>query len=184
MHRSTAIRYKSSGGQICSGSRRKIASPDCKNFLPSRYAQHQLPAAAVQSDPSATESVAGVHCCRRDALSALTAATFAGSNLPFAIAPSAHAAPESTAAAAAADALPLVPHTPLAPGSAMQISRVIKGCWQLSGGHKGEKETDRTGGNTAVQVRPVVLLHTRQPRLLPHMLHCAVGTSYDMLKRR
>lgn len=29
--------------------------------------------------------------------------------------------------------------------------QVIKGCWQLSGGHKGEKTTDRTGGAAAVE---------------------------------
>ena len=28
--------------------------------------------------------------------------------------------------------------------------QVIKGCWQLSGGHHGEKGTDRTGGQAAV----------------------------------
>ena len=28
--------------------------------------------------------------------------------------------------------------------------QVIKGCWQLSGGHHGDKGTDRTGGQAAV----------------------------------
>eukprot|EP00884_Botryococcus_braunii_P017314 jgi/Botrbrau1/4266/Bobra.0390s0006.1 len=35
-----------------------------------------------------------------------------------------------------------IPHFPLAPD--LQVSRVIKGCWQLSGGHRGDKSTDRT----------------------------------------
>eukprot|EP01023_Acetabularia_acetabulum_P047361 TRINITY_DN4989_c0_g1_i3.p1 TRINITY_DN4989_c0_g1~~TRINITY_DN4989_c0_g1_i3.p1 ORF type:complete len:407 (-),score=69.16 TRINITY_DN4989_c0_g1_i3:217-1437(-) len=33
----------------------------------------------------------------------------------------------------------------------LEISRIIKGCWQLSGGHKGDRETDRTEGKKAVQ---------------------------------
>jgi len=37
----------------------------------------------------------------------------------------------------------------LAPG--LRISRVIKGCWQLSGGHRGDRTSDRTTGNAAVE---------------------------------
>ena len=33
------------------------------------------------------------------------------------------------------------------PAAAVQV---VKGCWQLSGGHRGERETDRTGGDAAV----------------------------------
>ncbi|KAG2451292.1 hypothetical protein HYH02_003898 [Chlamydomonas schloesseri] len=33
----------------------------------------------------------------------------------------------------------------------LNISRVVKGCWQLSGGHKGAKDTDRTSGQAAVE---------------------------------
>ncbi|WIA28486.1 hypothetical protein OEZ86_011029 [Tetradesmus obliquus] len=33
----------------------------------------------------------------------------------------------------------------------LYFSQVIKGCWQLSGGHKGDKQTDRTGGEAAVR---------------------------------
>lgn len=82
---------------------------------------------------------------RRQALSA-SAALAIGAN--FSHVQPVFGLPES--AAGAADGLPLVPHTPLAPG--LDISKVIKGCWQLSGGHKGEKQTDRTGGEAAVKV--------------------------------
>lgn len=58
-----------------------------------------------------------------------------------------------SAAAAVADTLPQVPHVQLAPNAAgFEVSQVIKGCWQLSGGHKGDKQTDRTGGEAAVRV--------------------------------
>lgn len=33
----------------------------------------------------------------------------------------------------------------------LEISRVIKGCWQLSGAHRGEKASDRTAGVAAVE---------------------------------
>ncbi|KAF8072566.1 UKL1 [Scenedesmus sp. PABB004] len=60
--------------------------------------------------------------------------------------------PPAVAAAAAAEAtLPLVPSIPLSPAAPdLRVSRVIKGCWQLSGGHRGERDTDRTGGKAAV----------------------------------
>jgi hypothetical protein len=55
--------------------------------------------------------------------------------------------------AAAADVLSQVPRVQLAQNAAgLEVSRVIKGCWQLSGGHKGDKQTDRTGGEAAVRV--------------------------------
>ncbi|KAK9821998.1 hypothetical protein WJX81_006467 [Elliptochloris bilobata] len=50
---------------------------------------------------------------------------------------------------AEAQALPLVPKQELAPG--LRVSRVIKGCWQLSGGHKGQRASDRTAGKAAVE---------------------------------
>ncbi|KAK9804340.1 hypothetical protein WJX72_008140 [[Myrmecia] bisecta] len=49
----------------------------------------------------------------------------------------------------ASAALPKVPTIELAPSLA--ISQVIKGCWQLSGGHRGEKASDHTAGAAAVQ---------------------------------
>ncbi len=33
----------------------------------------------------------------------------------------------------------------------LEISKVIKGCWQLSGGHRGEGRSDRTFGHAAVE---------------------------------
>lgn len=46
---------------------------------------------------------------------------------------------------ALADALPLVPKgTPFGQVSSITPSAVIKGCWQLSGYHKGDKQSDRT----------------------------------------
>ena len=56
----------------------------------------------------------------------------------------------SSAQAAGVDsAAPLVPSVELIPG--LDISRVVKGCWQLSGGHAGDRATDRTSGKEAVQ---------------------------------
>ncbi len=37
----------------------------------------------------------------------------------------------------------------LAPG--LEVSRVVKGCWQLSGGHRGDAASDRTQGQKAVE---------------------------------
>lgn len=51
--------------------------------------------------------------------------------------------------AAAAAAAGGIERTELAPG--LNISRVIKGCWQLSGGHRGEKESDRTSGQAVLE---------------------------------
>lgn len=33
----------------------------------------------------------------------------------------------------------------------LSVSRIIKGCWQLSGGHRGDPATDRTAGQAAVE---------------------------------
>jgi hypothetical protein len=41
-----------------------------------------------------------------------------------------------------------IPRAELAPG--LEISRIVKGCWQLSGGHAGDKATDRTSGQAAI----------------------------------
>lgn len=40
-----------------------------------------------------------------------------------------------------------VPTADLGP---LTVSRIIKGCWQLSGGHRGDPATDRTAGQAAV----------------------------------
>lgn len=89
----------------------------------------------------------------------LDAAAIASGSLVLPYSRPAYASTYPAVDGTAADALPLVPHTPLVLNSDIQISRVIKGCWQLSGGHKGEKETDRTGGNVAVQVRGRCSMH-------------------------
>ena len=54
--------------------------------------------------------------------------------------------------ASAAD-LPSVPRasSPLKHTGNLAPSRVIKGCWQLSGGHRGDAATDRTSGTAAVE---------------------------------
>lgn len=36
-------------------------------------------------------------------------------------------------------------------GETLDISQVIKGCWQLSGGHRGDPDSDRTGGEAAIE---------------------------------
>ena len=43
--------------------------------------------------------------------------------------------------------MPLVERADVCPG--LNISRVVKGCWQLSGGHKGDRTSDRTTGREA-----------------------------------
>jgi hypothetical protein len=52
--------------------------------------------------------------------------------------------PPLAVAAESAAALPLVPRGAPLGAAAVTPSAVIKGCWQLSGGHKGEADTDRT----------------------------------------
>ncbi len=40
----------------------------------------------------------------------------------------------------------------------LEVSRIIKGCWQLSGGHDGERATNRTKGQAAIDdFQPFVL---------------------------
>jgi len=65
---------------------------------------------------------------------------------PAAMPTPAAAAATAAAVTAAAQAVPKV-----AIADDLSITRVIKGCWQLSGGHRGDKETDRTVGAAAVQ---------------------------------
>jgi len=44
-----------------------------------------------------------------------------------------------------------MPTAPLPNVPGLEVSRVIKGCWQLSGAHKGDPATDRTSGKAAVE---------------------------------
>ncbi|KAI8470573.1 MAG: NADP-dependent oxidoreductase domain-containing protein [Monoraphidium minutum] len=86
---------------------------------------------------------------RRELLLSAAAAAAAGVVLPGGLGLGAGAAAAAgDAAGAAGGALPLVPKAQLTPRLA--VSKVIKGCWQLSGGHKGDKATDRTAGREAV----------------------------------
>jgi aryl-alcohol dehydrogenase-like predicted oxidoreductase len=39
---------------------------------------------------------------------------------------------------------------PRAEVGTLNVSRVVKGCWQLSGGHRGDRDSDRTVGKSAV----------------------------------
>jgi len=78
---------------------------------------------------------------RRQALASTTAAAAWASS-------SGNKIMASSAAAQAAE-LPLVPTVEITPG--LEISQVVKGCWQLSGGHAGDRATDRTSGKAAVQ---------------------------------
>mmetsp|Transcript_20291 Transcript_20291/g.61132 ORF Transcript_20291/g.61132 Transcript_20291/m.61132 type:complete len:428 (+) Transcript_20291:121-1404(+) len=53
-----------------------------------------------------------------------------------------------------ADTLPAIPHKNISkglPGQDLEVSQVIKGCWQLSGGHRGDAASDRTSGSAAVE---------------------------------
>ena len=42
-----------------------------------------------------------------------------------------------------------IPRAEACPG--LNISRIVKGCWQLSGGHRGDRASDRTNGKSAVK---------------------------------
>jgi len=118
-------------------------------------------AAPHQSPPDSNAADSGSqHAAilqRRQLLTASAAAAAAATLwLPGAAPPAsaaalaeAAAAPSAAAAGAAAAAtLPLVPKAALTPN--LSISKVIKGCWQLSGGHRGDRASDRTGGEAAV----------------------------------
>lgn len=48
----------------------------------------------------------------------------------------------------ASSVAPAIPTYEVAPD--LSISRIIKGCWQLSGGHRGDRDSDRTTGGAAV----------------------------------
>ncbi|GAX74330.1 hypothetical protein CEUSTIGMA_g1779.t1 [Chlamydomonas eustigma] len=63
------------------------------------------------------------------------------------VASSAYLAGASSAHAATTTAL--IPRAVIAGGD-LSISRVIKGCWQLSGGHRGDSDTDHTSGSVAI----------------------------------
>ncbi|GAB4813776.1 hypothetical protein N2152v2_000822 [Parachlorella kessleri] len=99
---------------------------------------------------STSSRSAAVNSSRRELLLSSTALVggAAGAKAPVALAEGA----ESQAAPTAALELAPVPKIQLADD--LEISRVIKGCWQLGGGHGGEPETDRTLGPAAVEDFP------------------------------
>ena len=83
------------------------------------------------------------------AAAAAAAAPVDGSSAPRVV-PAAFAAAD---VASSAPALATVPKATAAlKFSEVTPSQVIKGCWQLSGGHRGDPATDRTAGVEAVQV--------------------------------
>lgn len=96
----------------------------------------------------------GDHPSRRQVLLSTTAVGLGASSVSLGRAmPAAAAAGAAAGSAAPEGGLPLVPTVELATGHAgasITISRVIKGCWQLSGGHAGERASDHTNGKAAV----------------------------------
>lgn len=85
-----------------------------------------------------TVASAGWQPSRRQALASSSAALAALAGSPRGVA----------AAAAPTGDLPAIPTAQIVPG--LDVSRIIKGCWQLSGGHGGERASDRTSGAAAV----------------------------------
>jgi hypothetical protein len=102
---------------------------------------------AIRADlnalPSGAASSSTHGSSRRELLAGTAAVLTCG--LPSLKAVAAAAEPAAQNAGLAA-----VPQVALTPQ--LQVSQVIKGCWQLSGGHKGDRQTDRTAAATAVQV--------------------------------
>jgi hypothetical protein len=114
-------------------------------FAPSTAKQTRCCASGsdLTSPTSAPSSTTSSSSSRRQLLAG-TAAVLVGTT------------PVLKAAAAAGDPAGNVSTLPAVPGVALspqlQVSKVIKGCWQLSGGHKGDRQTDRTAAAQAVEV--------------------------------
>merc|ERR1719163_142159 len=100
---------------------------------------------------SSSSSTDGADLSRRDLLSSAAMAAAMAAAMPLDRAAGPFAVP---AAFAAADPTLLLPTVPRAPAplkfSAQTPSTIIKGCWQLSGGHRGDPASDRTSGAAAV----------------------------------
>jgi hypothetical protein len=114
--------------------------------------QHTSTTSTVQSDlqqrPPRPQQQPAIS--RRAVLSSSAAACLTAT-VPYAAAAAvADDSMTSTGSSTAVSTLPQVPKAQLAPG--LSCSRVIKGCWQLSGGHVGESQTNRTSGQAAVEV--------------------------------
>lgn len=107
------------------------------------FTPHRTHSCAVRSQQHTAASSTQPN--RRDLL-------LAGTSAAVLLSASTTLAPRAVAdPAATANQLPAVPKVALTPQ--LSVSRVIKGCWQLSGGHKGDRQSDRTGAAAAVEVR-------------------------------
>ena len=142
------------------GCMQRVRAPNPSFYLchATQKPEGPLPATSVHVDPQQRPSVSRHQITwpltsRRD-LIASGAATYLATQAASLAAPYAAAAvvdPATTSSiSSSSSSLPLVPRAQLAPG--LSCSRVIKGCWQLSGGHTGESQTDRTSGQAAVEV--------------------------------
>jgi len=117
-----------------------------------RVRRHRAPRGiAVRASSSSSSSTDGADLSRRDLLSSAAMAAAMAAAMPLDRAAGPFAVP---AAFAAADPTLLLPTIPRAPAplkfSAQTPSTIIKGCWQLSGGHRGDPASDRTSGAAAV----------------------------------
>ena len=98
--------------------------------------------AASPSFSSSTGSIEAMDVSRRSALLSATALL----SLPYLVSP---IPPAHASTTALAPAPVLFPRAII--GDDLSITRVIKGCWQLSGGHRGDSATDRTSGKSAIE---------------------------------
>lgn len=113
--------------------------PRCRARRPTHAAHEQPPPAALP---------------RRDAL--LLAGSAAASALLLRPSPlrAQDVAPPPAPAPAGATAAPRVPRGAPLGAAGVTPSAVVKGCWQLSGGHRGDAATDRTAPAAAVEDFP------------------------------
>ena len=156
-------RLRNSGGLVASGADAdKLLRQDAPSLLRRRRsgaacvvrASHQQQQQQQQQHQHGENGPSFNGPNRRGLLAAAgvaAAGLAAGAGSAVVLPPPASAGSAATAAAAAAAdaaALPAIPTVALTPR--LSVSRVIKGCWQLSGGHRGERASDRTGGREAV----------------------------------
>ncbi len=125
-------------------SRASCSRPHCHRVqgpvTTTHTAVHSAQAARGYAQPGSADDPT---TSRRALLAASAGAAAAGLLLP------ATAAAAATAAVGSAASAQQVPRTQIALG--LDVSRVVKGCWQLSGGHHGDKQSDRTSGRAAVE---------------------------------
>jgi aryl-alcohol dehydrogenase-like predicted oxidoreductase len=104
---------------------------------PPRRASRRRPrvVAATRDAATPTDADDARAAITRRALGALTASALCAPTLDVTARASTRAVPRAS--------------TPLL-GAPLALSRVVKGCWQLSGGHGGDRASDRTRGDAAV----------------------------------